>query len=74
MKHMRQTDHFLITEAWRKVERFEAEVRSGRLLADYRRARTGLWRQRAARLLVTLARRLEPKPNPLPNEPCRDCC
>ena len=71
---MRHPDHPLITEAWRKVEQFEAEVHSGHLLADYQRARADLWRQRSARLLVNLARRLEPKPNPLPNEPCRDCC
>ncbi len=73
MKRTRQADHFLITEAWHKVERFEAEVRSGHLLADYRSARALGWRQRSAHLLMNLARRLEPKPNPLPNDAHPDC-
>ena len=67
---MRYSDHFLITEAWRRAEQFEREARCEQLLARYRKARTASWQRRLARLLVRLAGWLEPQPKLPPKEAC----
>lgn len=62
---MRYADHFLITEAWRKVEAFERAAEREQLLNLYRASRTNPWRPRAARFLLRLAERLEPSLEPV---------
>lgn len=69
---MRYPDLFLINEAWAKAERFEGEVRRAHLLAQIPKVVS--WRYRLARLLLSVAGRLEPKQNPLLNDARRDCC
>lgn len=47
----RYSDHFLITEAWRKAEQFQSEARSEQLLAHYRKSEASSWRYSLAHLL-----------------------
>ncbi len=61
---MRYADHFLITEAQRKAERFEVELGRAQLLAQAPRGKS--WRYRTAELLLQSAARLEPRLEPHP--------
>lgn len=61
---MHHSDHFLITEAWRKVEQFQWEALRDQLLTLYREAKPGSWRYAVAQFLVDLALRLDPRLEP----------
>ena len=54
-------DHTLLSEAWAKAERFEAEAQRALLLAQV--PRSPPWRSRLAALLLRGAVRLEPRLN-----------
>lgn len=71
---MRYPDYFLISEAWLKAERFERAVQREQLLNLYRTSRTNPWRHRAARFLLSLARRLEPSLEQDDNLPSPESC
>lgn len=57
---MHQSDHFLITEAWRKFEALQQEARENQLLTHFRKTQPRPWRTSLARFLLRLAERLEP--------------
>ncbi len=57
---MKHSDHFLITEAWRKAEQFEQEVEKARVLKLHRMSKPSLLHYRSAQVLMWLAVRLDP--------------
>ena len=55
MNYPKNADHFLITEAWRRVEQFQSEVDREQVLALYRKSQSVPWRYSVARFLIWLA-------------------
>lgn len=60
MKYPKNADHFLITEAWRRVEQFQSEADREQLLAVYRESKVVPWRYSVAHFLIRLALLFDP--------------